>query len=228
MAHLRRQDGPFSLVELIGAEFSRPARRYLNSSYVSQFVLNEPSDHDLIDQTLAGKPGAFDALVRRYQNRLVHSLEQALGSREDALEAAQQAFVSGWKNLSKFRRDAAFYSWLYRIAINAARTTRRRRRVATTSLDRLNDSGELAPDLSTSARPEHGLSSAERVQLVQQALQSIAEEYRQPLVLREIDGMSYDEIASALDIPVGTVRSRIFRARQELTGRLKRMFHDAW
>ncbi len=226
MAHMRHPSGPLSLDKLAGAEFCRPARRCLNSSFVTRFVLSEPSDHDLIDQTLAGEPQAFDALVRRYQNRLVHSLEQSLGSREDALEAAQQAFVSGWQNLAKFRRDAAFYSWLYRIAINAARTARRRRRVATTSLDRLSDGGELATDSGTSAGPEQGVASAERVQLVRQALQSIAEEYRQPLVLREIDGMSYDEITSALEIPVGTVRSRIFRARQELTDRLKRLFPE--
>ena len=194
----------------------------------SRFVLNEPTDHELIDQTLAGKAEAFDALVRRYQDRLVHSLEHALGSREDALEAAQQAFVSAWKNLAGFRHDAAFYSWLYRIAFNAARTAQRRRRVDTTSLDRLRDGGQLAPDLSSSAKPDHSITSAERVQLVQQALGSIAEEFRQPLILREIDGMSYDEIADALEIPVGTVRSRIYRARQELTDRLRRLFAEDW
>lgn len=188
--------------------------------------MHEPSDHDLIDQTLAGKAEAYDALVCRYQNRLVHSLEQALGSREDALEAAQQAFISAWKNLRGFRHDAAFYSWLYRIAMNAARTARRRRRITTTSLDRLSEDGKPIPDLSTSAGPEDGIAAAEHIQLVQETLQSLADEYRQPLVLREIDGMSYDEIATALDIPVGTVRSRIFRARQELTDRLRRVFPE--
>ncbi|MCH2210435.1 MAG: sigma-70 family RNA polymerase sigma factor [Fuerstiella sp.] len=188
--------------------------------------MNEPTDYELIDQTLAGRTDAFDAIVHRHQARLVHSLEHAFGSREDALEAAQQAFVSAWKNLAKFRRDAAFYSWLYRIAFNAAKTNRNRQRIRTTSLNRLHESGRLPSDSNTATQPEETAASEERVELVQQAIRSIAEEYRQPLVLREIDGMSYDEIAQTLGIPVGTVRSRIFRARHELTDRLKRLFPD--
>ena len=188
--------------------------------------MSEPSDHELIDQTLGGSDKAFDALIRRYQKRLVHSLEHALGSREDALDAAQQAFVSVWKNLTRFRRDAAFYSWLYRIALNAAKTAQRRRHIDTGSLDRLREYGEQAQDSAPSANPDHVVTSAERAELVQRGLHSIADEFRQPLVLREIDGMSYEEIAVALQIPVGTVRSRIFRARQELIQHLKRLFPD--
>ncbi len=188
--------------------------------------MSEPTDHELIDRTLAGQADAFDALIRRYQDRLVHSLEHSLGSREDALEAAQQAFVSAWKHLAGFRRDAAFYSWLYRIAVNASRTVARRRRVPAKSLDQLGEDGHITEDRRPSASPEHDMASAERVQLVQRELQAIAEEFRQPLVLREIDGMSYEQIAEALQIPVGTVRSRIFRARQELTDRLRRVFPD--
>lgn len=186
---------------------------------------NRP-DHELIDQALAGGAEAFDALVRRYQQRLVHSLEHVIGSRDDALEAAQQAFVSAWKNLSGFRRDSTFYSWLYRIAMNAAVTSLRRRRIETTSLEQLRDKGANPADRSPAARPDHRLETQEHVQLVREALQAIGEEFRQPLVLREIDGLSYEEIADALDIPVGTVRSRIFRARQELTERLRRQFPD--
>ena len=188
--------------------------------------MSESTDHELIDQTLAGQTEAFNALICRYQDRLVHSLEHALGSREDALEAAQQAFVSAWKNLSGFRRDAAFYSWLYRIAVNAASTAKRRRRIETTSLDRLRDSGQLALDPSPTANPDYNITLAEKESQIQKSLHSIAEEFRQPLVLREIDEMSYDEIAMALEIPVGTVRSRIFRARQELSDRLKRLFPE--
>lgn len=184
--------------------------------------MSEPTDNELIDSALAGRAEAFDELIRRHQDRLVHSLEHSLGSREDALDAAQQAFVSAWKKLAGFRRDAAFYSWLYRIAINASRTAARRRRVTATSLDRLRDGGHLTVDPRPSAHPGHELATAERVELVREALRGVAEEFRQPLVLREIDGMSYEEIATALEIPVGTVRSRIFRARQELTDRLKR------
>lgn len=186
--------------------------------------MSEPADNELIDQTLAGSRSAFDQIVRRYQERLVRSLEHSLGSREDALEAAQQAFISAWKNLSGFRRDSAFYSWLYRIALNAARTSNRRRRVEATSLDRIQDGGHTVEDLNPAVAPEHALETDERVRLVQQSLQEIAEEFRRPLILREMDGLSYDEIATILDIPVGTVRSRIFRARQEVADRLTRIF----
>jgi len=190
--------------------------------------LTDASDHELIDQTLEGDTAAFDWLVRRYQDRLVHSLEHALGSREDALEAAQQAFVSAWKSLSGFRRDSAFYSWLYRIAINAARTSHRRRKIDTSSLDRLRDAGHSAEDPNPTVNPEHALNVDERSRLIRNALEELAEEFRVPLILREMDGLSYDQIAQTLEIPVGTVRSRIFRARQEISERLTRLFGGYW
>ena len=190
--------------------------------------MTDASDHELIDQTLEGDTAAFDWLVRRYQDRLVHSLEHALGSREDALEAAQQAFVSAWKSLSGFRRDSAFYSWLYRIAINAARTSHRRRKIDTSSLDRLRDAGHSAEDPNPTVNPEHALNVDERSRLIRNALEELAEEFRVPLILREMDGLSYDQIAQTLEIPVGTVRSRIFRARQEISERLTRLFGGYW
>ena len=161
--------------------------------------MDSSSDLQLITMTLQGNPRAFDDLVRRYQDRLVHSLEHVLNSREDALDVAQQAFVLAWQKLSSFRGDAGFYSWLYRIARNVA--------------------------ISQNA-PGHAMEQAEQVRLVQEALKKIADEFRQPLVLKEIDGFSYEEIGEILDIPLGTVRSRIFRARQELIERLQRVMKD--
>lgn len=185
------------------------------------------SDQQLITESVAGNLDAFDVLVRRYQDRLVHSLHHALGSEDDARDAAQQAFVSAWKQLESFRQDAAFYSWLYRIAMNAAISRKRKQRLPTTSLDRhLEDTGVSPSDKSDDAAPGHSLETEERVRLVQEALQGISEEFRQPLVLKEIDNFSYEEIANVLNIPIGTVRSRIFRARKELTERLKRVFED--
>ncbi|MEQ9411954.1 MAG: sigma-70 family RNA polymerase sigma factor [Fuerstiella sp.] len=181
------------------------------------------SDNQLIRRAVDGSPDAFDVLVRRYQDRLVHSLEHALGSREDALDAAQQAFVSAWRKLSAFRQDAAFYSWLYRIAMNAAISRKRRQRLPTTSLDDQMAAGSPPPDQRSDTDPEHRLSTEERSAQVRAALLELAEEFRQPLVLKEIDGLSYDQIATILDIPIGTVRSRIFRARREMTERLQRI-----
>ena len=189
--------------------------------------MDSVSDQQLIQQSISGNRDSFDVLVRRYQDRLVHSLEHALGSREDACDAAQQAFVSAWSRLDSFRQDASFYSWLYRIAMNAAISGKRKQRLATTSLDKhVEVTGTPPVDGSIDANPGHQMESAERVRLVQQALQELAEEFRQPLVLKEMDGFSYEEIASILDIPIGTVRSRIFRARRELTERLQRVFDE--
>lgn len=185
--------------------------------------MDSPDDKELVQQSVAGDLQAFEQLVCRYQDRLTHSLEHALGSREDALDAAQQAFISAWRNLSGFRQDSAFYSWLYRIAMNAAISARRRQRISTTPIDR-PDSGTRVPaeDQRPDTDPAYQLETQERVQLVRSELLNVPEEFRQPLVLKEIDGLSYEQIADVLGIPVGTVRSRIFRARKELTERLQR------
>ena len=189
--------------------------------------MSELSDQKLIDATLAGDRTAFDELVIRYQDRLVHSLEHSLGSREDALEIAQQAFVLAWRKLRSFRRESGFYSWLYRIARNVAISRIRRRDIRSGSLNQLQDAKGFEPaDQSAQAAPENSLETAEQVLLVQNALKQISEEFRQPLVLKEIDGFSYEEIAQILDIPLGTVRSRIFRGRQELIERLQRVMKD--
>jgi RNA polymerase sigma-70 factor (ECF subfamily) len=180
-------------------------------------------DLQLIDNTLQGDSRAFDALVRRYQDRLVHSLEHAFGSREDALDVAQQAFLLAWQKLSSFRHEAGFYSWLYRIARNVAISRARRPQLSSSSLDHMHEAGGFEPtDQKQQSAPDHAMDQAEQVNLVQEALRQISEEFRQPLVLKEIDGFSYEQIAEILDIPLGTVRSRIFRGRQELIERLQR------
>ncbi len=189
--------------------------------------MNSQTDLQLIDATLSGKTEAFDELIRRYQDRLVHSLEHALNSRDDALDVAQQAFVLAWKKLSTFRRESAFYSWLYRIARNVAISSIRQPKIKSGSLDQLQDAAGFEPtDGNSESAPEHALKQFEEINLVQNALQEIPEEFRQPLILKEIDGMSYEQIAKILDIPLGTVRSRIFRARQELIAKLQRHSRD--
>ncbi|MCA9012162.1 MAG: sigma-70 family RNA polymerase sigma factor [Planctomycetaceae bacterium] len=186
--------------------------------------MNGLSDLQLIDATVAGDTRAYDALVQRYQDRLVHSLEHALSSREEALDVAQQAFILGWRKLSTYRREAQFYSWLYRIARNVATSRIRRQTIKSGSLDQLRDDAGFEPlDTRAQSAPEHQILQAEEIQRLQAALKEIPEEFRQPLILKELDGMSYEEIAHIMDVPIGTVRSRIFRARQELLERLKRL-----
>ena len=189
--------------------------------------MDETDDKDLIQRSLDGDTAAFDALVVRYQNRLVRSLEYSLASRDDAMEVAQQAFVSAWRRLETFRQDSSFYSWLFRIAMNAAISRKRRTKSSTTSLDQLVEASGTAPvDDAPASNPEHRINSEERTRLVREALLQIPEDFRQPLVLKEMEDLSYEQIASLLEIPIGTVRSRIFRARQELTQRLQRVLRD--
>jgi RNA polymerase sigma-70 factor (ECF subfamily) len=180
-------------------------------------------DRVLIDRSLAGDTEAFGRLVQRHEDRLYGTLVHLLGSTADALDVAQETFVLAWQNLASFRGDSAFYSWLFRIAHNAAVSFRRRNRRATRSGDRAMDvREEETADLRPTTDPAHGLLSEERRHAVQDALADLADDYRTVLVLKEMDGLSYEDIAAVVGCPIGTVRSRIHRARQELKVKLGR------
>lgn len=180
-------------------------------------------DAQLIDETLAGDSAAFGQLVLRYQDRLYNTLCQVVGCREEAHDVAQDAFVQAFLKLDSFHRDAAFYTWLYRIAFNLA-VTRKRRSKPTASLDQIRDTAgdNLA---TTDGDPTARLEQQERAAQVQTALATLSEEFRTVLVLREIDGCPYETIAEMLDLPVGTVRSRLHRARLLLREELIRVMH---
>ncbi|HEV8066379.1 MAG TPA: sigma-70 family RNA polymerase sigma factor [Planctomycetaceae bacterium] len=178
-------------------------------------------DKQLIRQCLAGRTEAFGELVVRYQDRLCNSLFRVLGSSDDARDAAQDAFVQAFQKLKTFRGNSAFYSWLFRIALNAAATQRRRARTKPTSIDSMREiSGRTPADPHPEAAPSHSMERAERQKAVQAALAALPSEFRIPLVLKEIDGLKYQEIAEIIGCPIGTVRSRIHRARAELRQRL--------
>jgi RNA polymerase sigma-70 factor, ECF subfamily len=180
-------------------------------------------DASLIAATLAGDNAAFGRLVGLYQDRLYNSLLRVVGSAEDAGDIVQDAFVQAFVKLSSFRGSSAFYTWLYRIALNLAMSrARRERKVA--SLDGMKSDWGGEP---TDGRPmpEANLEQRESVELVHAALAELSDEYRTILVLREIDGCRYDEIAEILDLPVGTVRSRLFRARLQLRDQLAPRLH---
>ncbi len=184
-------------------------------------IVNAPPDQTLIDQCLAGRREAFGQLVERYQHRLYHGLLHALGSAEDAQDIAQEAFVSAFEKLSSFKGEAAFYSWLFRIALNASISARRKTRRMSVSVElRREESGLEPSDDSPSNEPSYAMDVSDRQRLVRQALSEMSEEFRTALVLKEMDGMSYEEIAEVVDVPLGTVRSRIHRARLELRAKL--------
>lgn len=179
-------------------------------------------DHELIDECLAGRTESFGALVVRYQDRLFNSLTCVLGSAEDARDTSQDAFVQAFQKLGGFRRDAAFYSWLFRIALNIAASRRRKEKRRPVSVDAVRESSGFEPtDDDPAIRPSHGMESGENQAAVMTALGELQEEYRTVIVLKEIEGLKYEEIAEIVGCPVGTVRSRIHRARAELRQKLK-------
>jgi RNA polymerase sigma-70 factor (ECF subfamily) len=176
-------------------------------------------DLRLIDLTLAGDTAAFGQLVSRHQDRLFNSLVHITGSREEAEDVVQDTLIQAFTRLGRFERRASFYTWVYRIAFNLWISRRRRRRpVLSVEVGR-----ELAGQepVATMDTPLQRLEREERVELIRQALSALAEESRTILVLREIDGCCYETIADMLDVPVGTVRSRLHRARLQLKRNLE-------
>ncbi|HVT26741.1 MAG TPA: sigma-70 family RNA polymerase sigma factor [Lacipirellulaceae bacterium] len=180
-------------------------------------------DASLIAATLAGDSAAFGRLVRAYQDRLYNSLLRVLGSADDAADIVQDAFVQAYVKLDSFRGRSAFYTWLYRIAFNLAMSHVRREH-RETSLDQLKSLLGSEP-VDGQPAAEAGAIQQERAEWVHAALAELTFEHRQILVLREIDGCRYDEIAQILDLPVGTVRSRLFRARLEMRDLLAPRLH---
>lgn len=184
-------------------------------------TVTELEDQVLIDRCLAGQTEAFGLLVQRYQHRLYGTLVHVVGSRELARDIAQDAFLLAFEKLASFRGTSAFYSWLFRIALNAASSAHRKSPRAKQSLDALRErTGEEPTDNRASAAPEHGLEVSDRQRLVRNALAELPEEFRTALVLKELEQLKYEEIAEILNIPVGTVRSRIHRGREELRAKL--------
>ncbi len=184
-------------------------------------------DSELITECLNGRTEAFGELVTRYQDRLFGTLVTMLGSVEDARDVAQDAFVQAYQKLESFRGQSAFYSWLFRIALNSSVDHHRRQRRPTVSIDAAREqTGSEPTDLHPDNSPSFSIERTERQTLVQLALSKLSPEYRQVLVLKEMEDMKYEEIAAMVKIPVGTVRSRIHRGRAELKEILERLLGD--
>ena len=176
-------------------------------------------DTQLIEATLRGESSAFGELVRKYQDRLYNTLVHLTGSPEDASDLAQEAFVQAFVKLDTFRRSSTFYTWLYRIALNKTARSYRRKR-PTASLDCVRVATGREP-VASNPGPGEQLEQEERRDQVRQALARLNEEHRTILILREIEGCDYETIAGILDVPLGTVRSRLYRARIQMHDELK-------
>jgi RNA polymerase sigma-70 factor (ECF subfamily) len=179
----------------------------------------EQSDLDLVRRAQQNERGAFDLLVLKYQHKVIKLVARLLRDPTEAEDVAQEAFVKAYRALGSFRGDSAFYTWLYRIAVNTARNSiasRQRRPLDYEAELSESEQNNVAARLKHDDTPEATVLSEEIRQTVNSAIEQLPEDLRTAIVLREIEGLSYEEIAAAMDCPVGTVRSRIFRAREAI------------
>ena len=187
----------------------------------------------LVQRTLAGEQRAFEMLVVKYQRRVERLIGRMVRDTDLVQDIAQETFIRAYRALAQFRGDAQFYTWLYRIAVNTAKKQllelKRDPLVFQSQMKTGEDDETSGPEreLNSGAAdaetPEAVLASKEIAQAVNAAIDALPEELRMAITLREIEGMSYEEIATALECPIGTVRSRIFRAREAISARIKPM-----
>lgn len=182
------------------------------------------TDQALVERVQSGDKRAFDLLVRKYQHKVLALISRYIHDPGECEDVSQEAFVRAWRALASFRGESAFYTWMYKIAVNTAKNylvAQKRRPPADdiavddatffTELDRMQEN----------ATPERELMRQEIEQTVFSAVQALPEELKVAINLREVDGLSYEEIAKAMDCPIGTVRSRIFRAREAIDEKLR-------
>ncbi|HEY5643501.1 MAG TPA: RNA polymerase sigma factor RpoE [Woeseiaceae bacterium] len=181
---------------------------------------NQSSDSKLVKRVQKGDKGAFDLLVLKYQHKIVNLVMRYVRDPELALDITQEAFIKAYKALPRFRGDSAFYTWMYRIAVNTAKNhlAAQRRRPVDVELDLQDpEQYDLHARLKETDTPEGVTLSNELNEAVGRAIAALPEDLRTAIILRELEGMSYEEIAQTMECPVGTVRSRIFRARDAIS-----------
>ena len=177
----------------------------------------DASDLELVRRAQRGERGAFDLLVLRYQHKVIKLVARLLRDPTEAEDVSQEAFVKAYRALGSFRGDSAFYTWLYRIAVNTARNAMASRQRRPLDYEAELSEGEqstVESRLRHTDTPEATVLSEEIRETVNRAVAALPEDLRTAIILREVEGLSYEEIAAAMDCPVGTVRSRIFRARE--------------
>lgn len=192
-------------------------------------VENKGRARDSVDKALVkrvrnGDKSAFDILVLKYQHKIIQLIGRYIKDPSESQDVAQESFIKAYRALEKFRGESAFYTWLYRIAINTAKNhlVSRARRSSENEVDaQVAEQYEGNSRLKDHDTPEHILLSEEIAQTIRRALDDLPEELRIAISLREFEGMSYEEIAQTMNCPVGTVRSRIFRAREAIDKKLQ-------
>jgi len=187
------------------------------------------TDKLLVERVKRGEKAAFDALVLKYQQRVVNLVSRFVRNNADALDVTQEAFLKAYRALPNFRGDSAFYTWLYRIAVNTAKNylAMQSRRSGELEQDIAEiEQIETSDALRDRATPERLLLRDEIQATVIAAIEDLPEDLRMAIMLREVDGMSYEDIAGVMDCPIGTVRSRIFRAREAVDKQLKPLLDE--
>ncbi len=184
----------------------------------------EPQDLDLVRRVQRGDSAAFDLLVRKYQHRIVGLIGRYVSDWSECQDVAQDTFIRAYRAIGNVRGDAQFYTWLHRIAVNTAKNhlVAHSRRPPTDDIDAADaEQYDLGSRLRDGDTPEHELLRQEMEQTVMRAVEALPEELRTAITLREMDGLSYEDIAQKMGCPIGTVRSRIFRAREAIDAGLR-------
>jgi len=200
----------------------------MNDPLPSAQPATDNSDLLLVERTLAGDQHAFELLVIKYQRRIQRLISRMVRDSDLVEDIAQETFIRAYRALHQFRGDAQFYTWLYRIAVNTAKKflldLKRDPLVTLTALQPDGEEDETSRpgnEPTTEETPESMLAASEIAQAVNAAMEALPEDLRQAVTLREIEGLSYEDIAAAMDCPIGTVRSRIFRAREAISARVR-------
>jgi RNA polymerase sigma-70 factor (ECF subfamily) len=181
-------------------------------------------DQLLVERVQKGDKKAFDLLINKYQHRIISLVARYVSDQTEALDVAQEAFIKAYRAIPRFRGDSAFYTWLYRIAINTAKNwlVAKKRRPPTSDIDAADaEQYDMDSRLKEQGTPENELMREEIRRTVYDTIAELPDDLRTAIILREMDGMSYEEIAVTMDCPIGTVRSRIFRAREAIDEKLK-------
>jgi RNA polymerase sigma-70 factor (ECF subfamily) len=205
--------------------------RYIKDAQSEEAMSEADVDSELVKRVQDGDKKAFDMLVVKYQQRIMNLISRFVRDQDEVMDISQEAFIKAYRALPNFRGDSAFYTWLYRIAINTAKNflVSQGRRPPGSDIDSSDaeqyDAGDALRD---SGSPERLMFRDEIKKLIFKTIDELPEDLRTAIMLREIDGLSYEEIAESMDCPVGTVRSRIFRARDAIDQKIAPLLEQGW
>ena len=226
-----------SLAELVDGNYTRRGKNSCPGNYsrkpdrqarrgeTERVPMSEAQvDQLLVERVQKGDKHAFDLLINKYQHRIVSLVSRYVSDHSEALDVSQEAFIKAYRAIGKFRGDSAFYTWLYRIAINTAKNwlVAQKRRPPASDIDAVDaEQYDMDSRLKDKGTPENELLRDEIKRMVYDTIEQLPVDLRTAIMLREMEGMSYEDIATTMDCPIGTVRSRIFRAREAIDEKLR-------